>query len=243
VTNETANKARPGRKPRRALESYDTETVHGRLKYARSRMYPSASAAARANGWVISTTTQHENGERQLTTDAAKKYAHAYEVSLDYLFLGRTTNPLNFGHIPSLPQQFTPVIDLGDIRALQKYAIEKRAMSNRKLPAPPNEGEPSSSIIFVTMPDKSMENPTDKRSIAEGEKVECDAASVWGPSDIVLSVVDGYTAGVIREYALISENPEVFELRALNPAWPAIRVDDARAGVIIAKVTGALRRF
>lgn len=237
------DKTRRGRKPRLARESFDTSTVHGRLKYARSRKFPSASAAARANGWVVSTTTQHENGERQLTAEAAMKYAQIYEVTLDYLFLGRTDALFDLTHIGASSQQFTPVVDLGDIEALTNYAIEKRAMSNRKLPVPPNEEGPSSSTIFVKMPDKSMENPSDRRSIAEGEQVECNAAETWGPSDIVLSVVDGYPAGLIREYALPSEDADGFELRALNPAFPPIRVGANRSGVIIAKVTGALRRF
>lgn len=226
-----------------ARDSDNLDTIHGRLKFARSKHFPSASAAARANGWVVSTTTQHENGERQLTVDAAIKYAQVYEIPLDYLLLGRTDSLIDLGHIAALTQQFTPVVDLGDIEALKTYAIERRAMSNRKLPVPPDDEGPSSATIFVKMPDKAMENPSDKRSIAEGEQVECNASEGWGPSDIVLSLVDGYPSGLIREYALVNESADVFELRALNPAFPPIRVGSNRLGTIIAKVTGALRRF
>ena len=242
MSDETLHKARRGRKPR-SRTSFDTSTVHGRLAHARARLFPSASAAARANGWVLSTTTQHENGERQLTAEAAIKYARVYEISLDYLFLGVSDAHLALTQIGASSQQFTPIIDLGDIEALKNYGIEKRAMSNRKLPVPPNDEGPSSSTIFVKMPDKAMLNPNDKRSIAEGEQVECDAGEKWGPSDIVLCVVDGYPTGLIREYALVTENADVFELRALNPAFPPIRVSAHRLGAIIAKVTGALRRF
>ncbi len=69
------------------------ETEEDRLRSARAGAgYATAAKAIRRFGWVKSTTYCHENGLRGLTRHEAKKYAKAYDVSIDWLLTGEDTS-------------------------------------------------------------------------------------------------------------------------------------------------------
>ncbi len=228
------------RKKRAEKGVYDLSTIHGRLSHARAQHYPTASAAAVKNRWSIPTTGQHENGTRRLTVDMAIKYAAAYGVTLDYLFLGNqgassagiTLNPLAIQSIPH--------IDLSDIDTLVAFASEMRGMSNRTLPVPPQGGQPLSSKIFVKMSDDSMQSDTNPNSIKKGDDVELGAYEPWKPGDFVAAIVEGQPSAVIRQYRLVSVNPEIIELEPLNRHYPILRIDAQNKGMIVAR---AVRRL
>ena len=59
----------------------------GRLRWARQHhsKYATATDAARAFGWTVSTYLGHENGDRQPSREAAKRYAKAYGVRWEWL--------------------------------------------------------------------------------------------------------------------------------------------------------------
>lgn len=60
-----------------------------RLKWARKRAgYDRATEAARGFGWTISTYLGHENGDRALTLEAAKRYARSLKVRWEWLLEG-----------------------------------------------------------------------------------------------------------------------------------------------------------
>lgn len=63
---------------------------HERLKWARKRQgrYDTATDAARAFGWPVSTYLGHENGDRKPSRKAAEKYAKAYGVRWEWLLTG-----------------------------------------------------------------------------------------------------------------------------------------------------------
>lgn len=61
---------------------------HERLIEARARLYPGPTAASRAFGWPKETLTQHENGTRSLSRQAAEKYAAAFGVGAGWLLYG-----------------------------------------------------------------------------------------------------------------------------------------------------------
>lgn len=66
--------------------------IHSRLKQARiDAGYDTASDAARAFGWTVSSYLGYENGDRQPGKDTARKIAEAYRISLDWLLTGRGT--------------------------------------------------------------------------------------------------------------------------------------------------------
>lgn len=55
--------------------------------------YSSATAAANANGWTVSTYLGHENGSRGLTPDVAEVYAAAFGVTPQSLLYGDDEAP------------------------------------------------------------------------------------------------------------------------------------------------------
>ena len=84
---------------RQAAEPADLETIGGRLRWAREQYVTpdggrlsSSRAAARFFGWPENTYKSHEQGERQvkaLKYDHAEKYARAYNITVEWLVLGR----------------------------------------------------------------------------------------------------------------------------------------------------------
>lgn len=63
------------------------ETPAQRLIWARKKhgAYNNPTDAARAFGWTVSTYLGHENGDRNPSRDAAKRYAKAYRVRWEWL--------------------------------------------------------------------------------------------------------------------------------------------------------------
>lgn len=61
-----------------------------RLRWAREhhKKYATATEAARAFGWAVSTYLGHENGDRNPSRSAAKRYATAYHVRWEWLLEG-----------------------------------------------------------------------------------------------------------------------------------------------------------
>lgn len=66
------------------------DTPAKRLRWARKHhsTYNNATDAARAYGWTVSTYLGHENGDRNPSRAAAKKYARAYKVRWEWLLEG-----------------------------------------------------------------------------------------------------------------------------------------------------------
>jgi SOS-response transcriptional repressor LexA len=62
-------------------------TAAQRLQWARKNhgSYGTATEAARAFGWPVSTYLGHENGDRNPSRPTAKKYANAYKVRWEWL--------------------------------------------------------------------------------------------------------------------------------------------------------------
>lgn len=70
------------------------KTMHVRLRYARiDAGYESASAAAKAHGWPISTLTAHENGQNDYNAQQAEVYAKAFKTTAEWLMFGKTPSP------------------------------------------------------------------------------------------------------------------------------------------------------
>lgn len=66
------------------------ETPGQRLKWARlnKTAYTTPTDAARAHGWTVPTYLGHENGDRNPSRQAAKKYGAAYKVPWEWLLEG-----------------------------------------------------------------------------------------------------------------------------------------------------------
>ncbi len=60
-----------------------------RLRWARANAgYATGSDAARAFGWTVSTYLGHENGDRNPSREAAKRYASAFRIRWEWLLEG-----------------------------------------------------------------------------------------------------------------------------------------------------------
>jgi transcriptional regulator with XRE-family HTH domain len=68
----------------------DLDSPDARLRWARQQhgQYPTPTDAAKAFGWTVSTYLGHENGDRNPSRDAAKRYARAYRVRWEWLLEG-----------------------------------------------------------------------------------------------------------------------------------------------------------
>lgn len=66
------------------------DTPGKRLRWAREQhgKYDSATEAARAFGWAVSTYLGHENGDRNPSRAAAKRYARVYRVRWEWILEG-----------------------------------------------------------------------------------------------------------------------------------------------------------
>jgi hypothetical protein len=91
---------------------------HERLMEARARLYSGPTEAAKAFGWPKETLTQHENGTRPLSRQAAEKYAAAFGVGAGWLLFGDTGfkgmkgPPIRFGGAIGAGQMVVPSSDL-----------------------------------------------------------------------------------------------------------------------------------
>lgn len=76
-----------------------------RLKNARiAAGYSSASAAAKAHGWRVSTYIAHENGQNDFDPDRAEIYARAFKTAGEWLVFGKEAPPASIdAQLRSLP--------------------------------------------------------------------------------------------------------------------------------------------
>jgi transcriptional regulator with XRE-family HTH domain len=73
----------------------ELNTPARRLRWARETKtsYATGTDAARAFGWTVSTYLGHENGDRQPSVKAAKRYAAAYKVPWTWILDGGPAPP------------------------------------------------------------------------------------------------------------------------------------------------------
>lgn len=65
------------------------ETIHERIKFLRTmKGYKSATEAARAFGWTVSTYLGYENGDREPSKKMAHRISEAFGVGINYLLIG-----------------------------------------------------------------------------------------------------------------------------------------------------------
>lgn len=106
------------------MEAADTPKTPGeRLRWARENRtdFHSASDAARAYGWPISTYLGHENGDRTPSREAAKSYALVYHVPWHWILEG--------GPLPSVDITAPPLANAGKLKAIRSRAIGLRELA------------------------------------------------------------------------------------------------------------------
>lgn len=77
------------------------ERIADRLKWARERQgFETATDAARARGWTVSTYLGHENGDRNPSRKLAQKYAKAFRIRWEWLLEGQGTPQVKDAPVP-----------------------------------------------------------------------------------------------------------------------------------------------
>lgn len=109
----------------------DLDSPAKRLRWARQQhgQYSTPTDAAKGFGWIVSTYLGHENGDRNPSREAAKRYARAYRVRWEWL--------LDNEGAPS----GKPTVKLvGYIDAGSKVIFYEKPKLNDILELPPNVG-------------------------------------------------------------------------------------------------------
>lgn len=115
------------------------DTPAERLRWARENhgKYKTATEAARAFGWKVSTYLGHENGDRMPSRQAAKRYAQAYRVRWDWLLEGEGP--------PSAKPMKSPIIgEVSGIAAIDFYPREKLGDTSE---LPPGGGSHTVAVV------------------------------------------------------------------------------------------------
>lgn len=69
--------------------------MNERLRAARiDAGFGSASAAAKAHGWGVSTYIAHENGQNEYSPERAQIYAKVFKTTAEWLLLGKEAQQL-----------------------------------------------------------------------------------------------------------------------------------------------------
>jgi SOS-response transcriptional repressor LexA len=146
------------------------DTAAKRLQWARRRhgKYDNPTDAARAFGWTVSTYLGHENGDRNPSRDAAKKYAKVYRVRWEWLLdaEGAPTAPfdrdvaavpllawVSAGNLVSsesqIPVEDVPLLAFADLGRGEFFALKVEGDSMDRL-------SPDGSIIIVNRAEREL---------------------------------------------------------------------------------------
>lgn len=71
------------------VDQNQIDGIAERLRQARSKIFATATDAAKAHGWAESTYFGHENGSRGISRSKIIMYARAFRVSSNWLLTGR----------------------------------------------------------------------------------------------------------------------------------------------------------
>lgn len=99
-----------------------------RLRWAREQhgRYPTGTEAAKAFGWTVSTYLGHENGSRNPTRQAAKRYAKAYRVRWEWILEGEGS--------PANKTQQAPIIGCVEASSEIRIYPESEEIHTAELP-------------------------------------------------------------------------------------------------------------
>lgn len=236
--------------PHRVVVSATTrmmETPAERLKALReARRYETGTDAANAYGWAISTYNAHEGGRREITRNAALKYARAFRSTPEHILFGaginQGDNSLSLIYDNLIEPTRVPLLDSSDIVQFRTICSGAVPMSNKTVFLP-STLENDKRVFSIEVYDKSMES-TDKSALFLGEKAFFNPDEKYSSGDIIIAVVPGYARALIRKYrqtAVDVEGNVSFDLIALNPDFDSVHAAHERKTVIVARAIGAYR--
>lgn len=154
-----------------------------RLQFLRKKAgFETATDAARAYGWTVSTYLGHENGDRNPSRSSAKRYAAAYKSSWEWILEGEEK--------ASQPQSDTVPI-VGDVGAGGKVAFPGEPQGGYDLAPRPPGASPSTVAARVrgdSMPGVAEDQWLiyyDDRVASVPDEWIGELCVVWLPDDLV----------------------------------------------------------
>lgn len=113
------------------------DTANKRLKAARERLYPTATAAAEALGVPMGTYAGHENGNRGFPASRAPQYARKFKVTEEWLLYGKGEPPNSGTPRPEKAQSVRMVPLIGSVPGGNwREAVR---LSSNSIPIPEND--------------------------------------------------------------------------------------------------------
>ncbi len=168
--------------------------------------YSNARQAAEANGWPYMSYYTHETGRRDISVDAARRYAEAYGVDAAWLLLGEARyapKPSNATKDTNKQSARTEVHIVGTVAAgvwHEGEAIDgETAVYNGHLPAQTKAYKVQGDSMDEIIPDGSIvfAAPVDMASLAGGSLVIVKRISVDGTYEYTLKELHRTEAGSI----------------------------------------------
>jgi len=223
------------------------QTPSDRLRQIREqRGFATARDAARAYGWPLDAYASHENGNRNISPDAAIRYSRAYAFSLDWLYKGITTDTndgigttphVAFKVIPRLSWDF--IKNYGDVKKAMDHALDFASL--------PKHIEIELPAFSMTVAGDSMRNDNEPGpSFADGDEIIFSTRPEIKPGDFVLAEIFDENTVVFRQYRERTKGKGgfvIYELAALNPAYRSYIVDSPDQARLVAKMTYSIRSF
>ncbi|MGO9459333.1 MAG: LexA family transcriptional regulator [Rhodomicrobium sp.] len=209
------------------------ETPSERLRKRLEELgFKKAADAARQFGWKLSTYNSHENNSRGtgIPKEAAKLYAEAYKVTLDWLYTGvGHTQPVSDSRFLSLVRR-VPLVPLAKIKSVIKN--EESVFDIRELPVAP--AKPLGKNAFALLIEDDAMLSASGKSFPRGNIAVFDPGAELRPGDFCLAEVSGEELPVFRRYT--KEAVDVERLEPLNRAYPTYWIKEGSPGKTLARL-------
>lgn len=116
-------------------------TPADRLRWARKNFttYSTPTDAAKAFGWTVSTYLGHENGDRNPSRNAAKRYARAYKIRWEWLLEGEGS--------PQLGKHSVKII--GEVSAGSRVRLFEPPDAKEAVESPPGAGVTTAALTVA----------------------------------------------------------------------------------------------
>lgn len=216
------------------------KSIGKRLRQAREQLgYRYRTEAARAFPNVeVETLRSHETGRRGIELEAAKVYAAAFRINLQWLMHG-TPEEKGVAVIKSSHYRLVPIIQWGQIKEFcDNIELFKDHQEHGMAAADHDVGERA---FIVRVVDDSM-----SPEFNMGDEILCNPDAPLTPGCYVVACLTGEEKGILRKYrprGAAANGSTVTELTPINQDWPTIQLDDSTTAPIIARVVRHSRRL
>jgi SOS-response transcriptional repressor LexA len=217
------------------------ETPSERLQRLRRRHgFEHAADAARAYGWKETTYRAHENGHRDISRNAARKYAAVFGVTVDELLEGHTGDPDYERTVKrALAIRTLPRLDW---EMAQSETLDQQLGSARDYSSIPADILVSNRGFTLVNEDDSMVDVEARYGVSfrPHNLLIIDPDRDPGPGDFVIAQVKHSSRWVFRQYRVVGyeDGNPIVHLVPFNPTYPVYKLskDDRIIGALAARL-------